>query len=139
MLMVASERLMIIVGATDLMKGEENPFPVSQAEARRIMTNMVMGSDSLLFGLLGGAADVMRKDAELRDVVTEIRTLGGQKSGYLRGRLVGDEPGRFEMSITLKDGIMYMLAFAAQGDDFEENEPLFARVRESLVFAPAPK
>jgi hypothetical protein len=139
MLVVGSERLMIIVGATDLMKGEENPLPVSQAETRRIMTSMVLGSDSLLLGLLGEAATAMQKDAELRDVVTGIRTLGGQKSGYLQGRLVGKEPGRFEMSITLKDGIMYMVAFGAQGDGLRENEPLLARVRDSLVFAPAPK
>jgi hypothetical protein len=138
MLMVGTERLMIMVGAMDMMEGQENPLPVSEAEARRIMTSMIMGSDSLMFGILNEAAHG-QKDAEFRDAVREIRTLGGQRSAFMKGRVIGEETGWVELNVTVKDGILYLLAFGADDRQFAAHEPLFARIRDSFVLAPAPR
>jgi hypothetical protein len=138
MLYVMGEEMMLLVAVSDLMAEEENPLPVSEAEARRIFTNMMLESDSLLLGLLDqGFTQGM--GGQIMDPTREIRELGGERAGYLRGRIVADgEPGWVDVHLTMKDGIMYMLAFVVQGADIERFAPLMARIRESFVLAPAP-
>jgi hypothetical protein len=138
MLYVMGEEMMLIVAASDLMAEEENPLPVSETEARRIFTSMIVDSDSLLLAMLDqGFTEGMGQ--EILDPVREIRSLGGERAGYLRGRIVADgEPGWVDVHLTMKDGIMYMLAFMVQGTEIEPFDPLMARIRESFVPAPAP-
>jgi hypothetical protein len=140
MLTVGTEQLMIVVGAVDMMGGEESSLSVSEAEWRRSVMNAITGSDSAMLALLTGAAEAVRQDGEFRDVVREIRSLGGQRSAVMRGRIIGDEAAAIEVNITARDGVMYMLAFSAtDADEFAAHEPLFARIRDSVVLAPAPR
>lgn len=119
---------------SDVVPAQPSDMPVSWAEKRRIVTNTILSSDSLLFGLLANTARGL--GTGFRDVVREIRTLGGQRAGYLSGLLV--QPGlqsRTEIYVTVKDGIVYVMIFAETDSRFAAREPLFARVRDSLVFA----
>lgn len=135
--------LTVVLGAMDLMKGVENPLPVSDMEARRIMTNMIMGSDSLLFALM---RDVTKEEEGYRVTGTlhDIRSLAGQRAAYLKGRYEEDgEIGWAEAHFTIKDGILYMLMFTLEGGERTEAEfaahaPLFTRIRDSFVLADAP-
>lgn len=138
MVYVTGEDMMLVVAASDLMAEEDNPLPVSEKEARRIFTSMIVDSDSLLLGLLDeGFAEGM--DQEIMDPVREIRELGGLRAGYLRGRVVVDgEPGWVDVHLTMKDGVMYMLAFMVQSPDVEPFEPLIDRIRASFVPADGP-
>ncbi|MDB4947458.1 MAG: hypothetical protein JWM27_107 [Gemmatimonadetes bacterium] len=122
----------LIVSDAVPVKGSD--LPVSWAEQRRIVTNTLMGSDSLLFGLGTNAART--QGAQFRDVVHEIRTLGGQRAGYMSALLVKEgHQSRTELYLTVKDGIVYGLIFVESVSRFAAQEPLFARVRDSLVFA----
>ena len=119
---------------SDVVPVKRSDLPVSWAEQRRIVTGTILSSDSLLFGLLANAARGLGPD--FRDVEREIRTLGGQRAGYLSGLLVQRGlQSRTEFYVTVKDGIVYVLIFAERDSRFAAQEPLFARVRDSLVFA----
>jgi hypothetical protein len=138
-LIAESGNLAVLIITVDMMEQEGgNRLPISDSEARRAMTNMFMGSDALLLGVLDAA--VRNQSAEVTDVVREIRTLGGQRSGYLRGRTECScgHPAIIEMHVTVKDGIAYTLMFAAHGEDLEQSEELIARIHESFVLADAP-
>lgn len=125
----------------DMMQGWKEPLSVPDAQARRILTDMSINSDSLLYGMMhmfGGT--VAKNEGPVLDVVKEIRTLAGQRSAYMRGRTVkGGRSEWFEIHITVQHGIMYMLILTVQAEDVRSHEPLFARIRDSLVFAPAPR
>jgi hypothetical protein len=131
--------VMVMVGASDLVAEEGNPLPVSEAESRRIFTSMILGSDSLLLALLNEGI-MGAQGVQADEVVQEIRTLAGQRSAYARGPFETDGgTGWFEMHVTMKDGIIYLLAFMVQGKEgLDAHAPLFARIRESLVLADAP-
>jgi hypothetical protein len=124
--------LSVIVVATDMLEGEQNPLALPEAESRRILTNIIMGSDALLFALLD--EEFRRRTLELGNAVRGIGTLGGQRSACVRGRFAerGLE-GWLEMHATVKDGIMYMLAFTVVRGDPGAHEPIIARIRESFV------
>ncbi|HEU4881367.1 MAG TPA: hypothetical protein VFT45_03950, partial [Longimicrobium sp.] len=47
-----TEDVIVFIAAVDLVAAQDEPLPVSDAESRRIVTSMFMGSDSLLFGLM---------------------------------------------------------------------------------------
>src|SRR5688572_10828999 len=64
----------VITAAVDLLTAADHGLPVSDGEARRIMTNMFMGSDSLLLGLFDEG--MRRRNVRLEGLVREIRTLG---------------------------------------------------------------
>ncbi len=132
LLSARTESLFVIVVATDMLEGEENPLPVSEAESRRILTSIIMGSDALLFALLD--EEFRRRKLDLRDVVRGIRSLGGQRAACVRGRVHerGVE-GWLDIYATVKNGIMYILAFTALGGDLASHEPLVARIRDSFV------
>ncbi|HEX6370365.1 MAG TPA: hypothetical protein VF006_15700 [Longimicrobium sp.] len=101
------------------------------AEARRALTDVIVSSDALLLGML----DESLSGVALSDVAKEVRMLGGQRAGYLRGRMrcdCGHMP-LVETHVTVKDGIVYALTVAGAGDNPESHEPLMARVHESFV------
>ena len=138
MMAATSDRALVLVFASDVMGEEGNELPVSEAEARRIMTSVFLGSDSLLFAVMGEILkEAKADDGNLTDVVRDVRTLAGQRAGYLsaRGSDFLDEPARLEMYVTVSQGIVYVVAFAAVDAEYEAHRPLFDRVRESLVFA----
>lgn len=124
--------LSVIVVATDMLEGEQNPLPLPEAESRRILTNIIMGSDALLFALLD--EEFRRRNLELGNVVRGIGMLGGQRSACVRGRFEerGVE-GWLDMHATVKDGIMYMLAFTVLTGGLASHEALIARIRNSFV------
>jgi len=143
-LTAGSEDLAVVVQTVDLMEGDAQRAPgISDAQMRRIMTDMVVSSDSLLYGIMQSISAVMGKSGEIRDPAWEIRTLAGQRAAYLTGRIESDGILlRFEMHLTVRDGIMYALMTMAPDKRYASREPLFARIRESLVLdrvsAPAP-
>lgn len=122
----------VIAVATDMLECKESALPAVHAASRRILTNMVMGSDALLFALLD--EEFRRRKLELGDVVRGIGSLGGERAACVRGRF--QERGVeswLDMHATVKDGIMYMLAFTVYGADHKPYEPLFTRIRDSFV------
>lgn len=74
------------------------------------------------------------------DVVREVRTFAGERSGYVSGRSMDlfDKPARVEVHITMKDGVVYCLILAATEARYAAYQPLFAGVRDSFAFPAAP-
>jgi hypothetical protein len=133
-----ADDFLVVVATIDMMKEDKDPLPVSEAETRRILTNVVLGSDSLLLAIMEESA--REQNLEPGDVVTEIRTLGGQRSGWMRGRMMcscGHEVV-IETYVTAKDGIVYMLTFGSHAENAERRAPLIARIHESFALADAP-
>jgi hypothetical protein len=134
---VETENAIVFVGAVDLVATQDEKLPISDREARRLMTNVFMDSDSLLLGLL--YQSMAQQGVELENIVTEMRTLGGQRAGYLRGEFVeaGDR-ARMEMHVTVKDGIMYLLIVGCEDGDDAASATLAQRIHQSFVLADAP-
>lgn len=136
MVQAATDGAAVIVGASDLVKNGDHGLPVSDAEARRIFTSMIMGSDSLLFGLVD---EGLRIVDEIQIVEREIQSLGGHRAAVVRGRFAKDGvSGTMEMIVTVDDGILYVLAFLAESDGHARHAPLFVRIRESFTLPSAP-
>ena len=132
LLAAQSGNLSIIAAATDMLEGEPNPLPLAEAESRRILTSIIMGSDALLFALLD--EEFRRRKLQLGNVVRGIGTLGGQRSACVRGRLEQrGEEGWLDMHATVEDGIMYMLAFKVVRGDPGPHDPIIARIRDSFA------
>jgi hypothetical protein len=136
-LAASSGDLSVAVIASDLVEDGQDRIPgVSDAEMRRIMTDMFASSDSLLLGLMQASIAAMKQEARVRDVVREIRTLGGQRAAYMRARFErGGKWYSVEMYAAVKDGVVYVLRTTAGADERAAHEPLFARIRDSLRFA----
>lgn len=134
-LVARSGDLVVVVQTVDLMEGDARRAPgISDAQMRRIMTDMVLSSDSLLHGVMQSASALMDKSGEISAPVREIRTLAGQRAAYMSGRVERDGMLlRFEMHLTVQDGIMYVLMTMSPDKRYASHEPLFARIRESLV------
>ncbi|HEU4881366.1 MAG TPA: hypothetical protein VFT45_03945 [Longimicrobium sp.] len=132
LLAARTRELSIVVVATDMMAGDGDPLPVSEAGSRRILTSLVMGSDALLFALLD--EELRSRRLTLAGVVRGIGTLGGQRAACVRG-VFGTRGVRSWLDIhgTVKDGVLYMLAFAAAGGAPGPHERLSARIRESFT------
>lgn len=131
-----TKNVYVLVGSVDMVAEAERQLPVSEQESRRIMTNVFMGSDSLLLGLLDEG--MRQRNVHLAGIVREIRTLGGQRAGYVRGRIDQSRNAPWlEAYVTVKDGIMYMLVFTAvrPGERFST---LAARVHGSFILPDAP-
>ena len=114
---------------------EEEPLPGSDAEASQQLMNRILGSDSVMMGML---TDQFATGAgmDLSDGVREMRTLGGQRAAYLRGRYEAEgEKGWIDAYLVIKDGIVYLLAFRVPGNDPAPYAPLFTRIHESFVLA----
>ncbi|HVG45747.1 MAG TPA: hypothetical protein VM890_13495 [Longimicrobium sp.] len=136
-------RVTLFLGVRDLVtEKRESRLPVSPAESRRIMTNFFMGSDSLLLGLMDRMRVEMMEERGVHctQLTREVRELAGQHAGFLslrcdRGRR---ESVRFDSWLTVKDGVAYLLMYLGEPKDHAANEPLFDRVRQSLVLADTP-
>ena len=108
-LMATNGRVMLMLGVQDLVTDkEEAKLPVSPAENRRIMTNVFLGSDSLLLGLMDRIPEgVMTKQGvQCSQLTREVRELAGQHAGFLSLRcdLGGGEVARYDVWLTVKDG-----------------------------------
>lgn len=137
-LTMSTEGASIFVGAMDLA-AEADHLPVSDAEKRRILTNMFMGSDSLLFSLLEMGMGSAGTGIAVEEATREIRTLGGERAAYMTMQCRCEtERVRMDMYVTVKDGIMYALILGAKANAFKRHEPLFANVRDSFTLASAP-
>jgi hypothetical protein len=124
--------LAIIAVAKDLMEDQSSPLPERKDFSRRILTSMIMGSDALLFALLD--EELGRRKLELGRVVRGIGLLGGKRAACVRGRFEdGQSGGWLDMHATVKDGIMYMLAFTVVRGGLEPHEALLQRIHGSFV------
>jgi hypothetical protein len=125
----------VTISAADLAARTDRPAGVSMGQMRRMMTERILGSDSLMYEMLRGS--VASLGWKVQDAVREIRTLAGQRAAYMRGRFENEGmPVSLEMHLTMRDGIFYTVV--ALSDDHAAHEPLFTRIRDSLVLAPAP-
>lgn len=133
------EDFLIMTAAQDLVAGEEEPMGgMPEADARRFLTTMIMSSDSLLLQMLEMGL-MSQGELKMRDVIKEIRTLGGERAAYMAGRVeMEGEEGWMQLHVTMKDGIMYILGFVGKASSAAEREPLMARIRESFVLAEQP-
>lgn len=137
MLMVGRGDVIISVSATDLVALQKTPQPVSVAEQRRIYTQRFMDSDSAMMALMAGVAERLRLEPDGR--MLEVRTLGGQRAAYVRGRPVQNRAlGSSQAYLTVKDGILYLLSFIALDNNPGRHQDLFDRVHQSFVLAEAP-
>jgi hypothetical protein len=139
MLYAATPSLSVMAITADLMQGRETPpAPITEADARQIVTDMFLNSDTALYAML--AAGLARMSAPTRDVVREIGSLNGQRAVYAKGILLADgvEQG-FDAHVTVHGGVLYVLFFVmGPGVDRTEQEMLLTRIRDSFVFPPPP-
>ena len=123
--------ILIIVDASDMYEAYDGDARsrMSEAELRRMLTESVVNADSL------HSREIADEDgSDLRDVVQEIRTLGGRRATFMRAReRQNGRDGWFEVYITAKDGMHYVLMFMGAGSPRTADEPLLARIRDSFV------
>ncbi|HSU15831.1 hypothetical protein [Longimicrobium sp.] len=138
-LMVGRDSVIMIVSATDLVALQGDSRAGTEADRRRILTARFMGSDSIMMALMTRVA-ARATALEQEGLVQEIRTLGGQRAAYIRDRKVQDGRTTWrQVYLTVKDGIMYLLVFVAQGENPDMHKDLFDRVHQSFVLAETPK
>ena len=126
------DHLSVLVVATDMLQCSEGPLPVLEAESRRILTNIIMGSDLLLFALLD--EELRSRGLELEQVVRGIGTLGRRRAARVRGRFgKRGVTACADIHATVKDGILYMLAFTEPGLECGSRGALLAGIRDSFV------
>jgi hypothetical protein len=138
MLMVGTTDAVIIASAWDLMANEQRHAALPEDFHRRIVTERFMGSDSTL---LAGVAEALANAGTLQPdgQVAEIRTLGGERAGYMRAQWVRNgDTGWAHAYMTVKDGIMYALLHVVGGTDPDKYKELVDRVQQSFVLAAAP-
>jgi hypothetical protein len=127
------EETVIMVTAFDLVAAQSRPLSMSEAEARRIMTEGVMSSDAVLLDMLKRNTEQASR-RPLLDVVHEIGTLGGEKAGWMSGRSqITGGAGWIRVCLTVVDGILYTLVFVGMGEIRPEQEALVARIGDSFV------
>ena len=132
LLVARAGALVVLVVARDMLARDGNPPPVPGTAPRRILTSIIMGSDALLFGVL--AEEFRSRELELENVVQGTGTLDGERAVCVQGRFDEHGPGGWmEICGTVKDGVLYVLAFTGPGADLRAHEPLRARIRESFV------
>jgi hypothetical protein len=123
--------LLVVAVAKDMMEDQATPAPGRGDFSRRVLTSMIMGSDALLFALLDEELD--RRKLGLGNVVRGIGLLGGKRAACVRGCF--EERGAkcwLDMHATVKDGIMYMLAFTVLRGGLEPHEALLRRIHHSF-------
>jgi hypothetical protein len=132
------EETVVMVTAFDLVAAQTRPASMSEAEARRILTDRVMSSDSVLLDMLQRNAGRATR-YPLSDVTREIGTLGGEKAGWMSARTrIAGETGWMRTCLTVVDGILYTLVFMGMGEPRPEQESLVARISDSFVPADMP-
>lgn len=132
LLSARTRELSVVVVASDVLAGQADPPPASEAGSRRILTSLVMGCDALLFALL--EEELGSRKLQLGDMVRGIGTLGGQRAACIQGRIEAHGARSWlDIHGTVQDGVLYILAFAVSGSDSSAQERLSARIRESFV------
>ena len=127
------EETVVMVTAFDLVAAQTRPASMSEAEARRILTERVMSSDSVLLDMLQRNAGRASR-YPLSDVTRKIGTLGGEKAGWMSARTrIAGETGWIRNCLTVVDGILYTLIFMGMGEPNPEQESLIARISDSFV------
>lgn len=133
-LVAGNEEVVLMITTVNLLAGEDGArLSAAELRSRRDRIESLADSDSLLLEL---ATRRLVSDAEyeVSDIAKEIRTLGGTRAAYVRGRLVSDDAaGWFQEHVAVSDGILYIFIFMVQGDALDAHAPLFARIHESFV------
>jgi|GEM_PF-3254483 len=136
-LQVSREDAVIMVSATDLTTLQPKPASISEADYRKILTQRFMGSDSVMLALMSRVA--ANASSLEQDGRVEIGTLGGQRAARVQDRRERNGVARWHHSyITVKDAVLYMLAFDVPGETPEAHKDLFDRIHQSFVLAEAP-
>jgi hypothetical protein len=137
-LTAGNAEVMLMIMTMDLLVGDDGaPLSAAELRSRRRRSEEILASDSLLLELAGKHI-VSDEEYTVSDLTKGIGTLGGQRAGYVRGHLENDEGASWMLNyVTVREGIMYGVIFVWKGEDREAHEPLFARIRESLVFPDA--
>lgn len=137
-LMAGTEDVVLLVTTVDLLAGKDGaPLSAAELRGRRAYIESLADSDSLL---LETATQRLVSDAEhaVSDITKEMRTLGGARAAYARGRLVSDDgTGWFHVYTAIHGGIVYVLVFMVRGEAPDAYAPLLARIHESFVLPPA--
>jgi len=131
-------RVMLIFATVDvgtIQAGSETQLPAE--EIRRATTAALLASDSLLLMIVDRMFPSLEATPGFHCTrqFREIRELGGQRAGFIRIRcdLARGDSARFEGWMTIKHGVMYSLTFIADPSAYPANEPIFSRIRESVV------
>jgi hypothetical protein len=136
-LQASREDAVIMVSATDLTTLQAKPASISEADYRKILTQRFMASDSVMLALMTRVA--ANASSLEQDGRVEIGTLGGQRAAHVQDRRAVNGVARWHRSyITVKDAILYMLAFDVPGGNPEAHKDLFDRIHQSFVLAEAP-
>lgn len=136
-LMARTEDVLISVTAGDLLAPGDARGGPAEVEARRALTNRVMGSDSFLVAVID--QNLAAQNIRLGDRTTEVRTLGGERAMYAAGRFnLEGEPSWMGIYLTVKDGIAYILIIAREGEDEAEFQSFASRVHASFTLADGP-
>lgn len=130
--------------AAGLLLGRR-PTPREVAELRRdagdeagarFMVTRAQSTDSALQHMAGTFAGDNGQIHRLGRLV-QVDTLAGQRAGYLfQHYRIRDLEWESAGRVTVRDGVMYGLAFAAPTDAYIELEPVWARVLASFVIHP---
>lgn len=134
-----TDSAIVMVDVVDLMEEEQGwrEAVVSEPEARRIMTGIILDSDALLLRVRD---DVLgERKMALREVETDFRTLDGRRAAYVGGRFshVGAS-GWIEVYVSIKDAVVYTLGIVRGGDDREAFQSLARRIHASFRMADGP-
>lgn len=130
--------------ATDLMLGRA-PTPREVAELRRdagdedgarFMVSRAQGTDRGLLALAEGLASTS-PDVQVTGRTREIRTLAGQRAGYLSEvKEKEGETWESEGWVTARDAVFYGILVTAPAAEFRARRALWERVAASLVIHP---
>lgn len=133
------EDIVIVFTAMDLAAAGTRPASMSEAEARRVLTERAMSSDSVLLALLQRNATRLARHP-LSDITREIGTLGRERAGWISARTrIEGEPGWLRVGLTVDDGILYLLLFMGRGEPRPEvEEPLIDGIADSFLSAETP-
>jgi hypothetical protein len=131
-----NEDVGMMVMTVDLLADDNGRrFTGDELRLRQERIQGLMTSDSLFLDVVTQqfAAEAMGVSGMTR----EIGTLDGERAAHLRGRMVKERKTTwFQVHVTIRGGIMYILVFSGFDDDAASREPLFVRIRESFRLPP---
>jgi hypothetical protein len=134
--------LVILVAANAREIGAEPSLKLSPSELQAL-SGAAAPPESALLKLADGFARALeqRPGSRCTQLSREVRVMAGQRAGFssLECVLAGGNTVRFEARAIVKDRVLYALMAMGEVAEFDANELLFDRIRESLVLAPAPQ
>lgn len=130
--------------ATELMLGRA-PTPREVAELRRdagdedgarFMVSRAQRADDGLVAMTSGLAST-NPSVQVTGQMREIRTLGGERAGYLHEvKQIDGATWESEGWVTVRDAVFYAMIIAAPEAEFRANRALWDRVAASFVIHP---